>query len=126
MTYPLDFYLHDTPAYELLRRPRRFFSHGCIRVEDPQELALHLLPHDAAWTREALDGAIATGATTRVPIHPPVPVYVTYLTVTGGPDDGVMFLDDVYGRDPPLIDALFLKRRILSERAMPEAGCRPG
>jgi murein L,D-transpeptidase YcbB/YkuD len=122
----LDVYLHDTPAKELLKRPHRFFSHGCIRVENPRELALRLLPHDAGWTRETLDQAVATGATSRVPIDPPVPVYVLYFTVIGGPEDGVTFLDDAYGRDLPLIEALFpeVPRLSVQEQATAEAGCR--
>lgn len=126
MPNPLDVHLHDTPAKELLERQRRFFSHGCIRVEDPQELALHLLPHDAGWTRKALDQAIATGATRRVPIDPPVPVYILYFTVIVGSPDGVTFLDDAYGRDPPLVKALFpeVPRVSVKEQALADSGCR--
>jgi murein L,D-transpeptidase YcbB/YkuD len=128
MPNPLEVYLHDTPAKELLARARRFFSHGCIRVENPRELALHLLRHDAGWTRERLDQAIAGGATSRVPVDPPVPVHVLYFTVIAGPEGRVTFLDDVYGRDPPLIEALFpeVPRLSAEEGARAEAGCRPG
>ena len=107
MPNPLDVYLHDTPSRNLFQRPRRFFSHGCIRVENPEELALRLLRRDPGWTREALEEAIATGETRHVPISPGVAVFVVYFTAMAEPGGTVTFLDDVYRRDPPLIAALF-------------------
>jgi murein L,D-transpeptidase YcbB/YkuD len=107
MPNPQDVYLHDTPNKELFRRARRFFSHGCIRVENPEAVAQQLLRRDAAWTMTVIDGAIAAEATHRVAVHPAIPVLVLYFTAVAKPDGRIEFLDDVYHRDQPLIDALF-------------------
>jgi murein L,D-transpeptidase YcbB/YkuD len=106
MPNPLDVYLHDTPTRDLFDRTHRFFSHGCIRVEHPEALALRLLGRDAAWTAQAIADAIAAGATRRVAIAP-IPVFVVYSTAAVAPSAAVTFYDDVYRRDPPLIRALF-------------------
>jgi murein L,D-transpeptidase YcbB/YkuD len=103
MPNPLDVYVHDTPSKELFQRPQRFFSHGCIRVEHPEMLALHLL---RSWTAEAIGEAVASGVTRRVAVEP-VDVLVVYFTAIAPPDGRVEFIDDIYHRDPPLIDALF-------------------
>jgi len=107
MPNPLDIYLHDTPTKDLFNRARRFFSHGCVRVEHPEALALQLLRHDPAWTNEAIAGAMAAGTTRREPIDPTVPVFVIYVTAAVEAEGAVAFFGDIYHRDPPLIDALF-------------------
>jgi murein L,D-transpeptidase YcbB/YkuD len=103
MPNPLDVYVHDTPSKELFQRPRRFFSHGCIRVEHPEILALHLL---RSWTAETIGEAVASGVTRRVVVEP-VEVLVVYFTAIAAPDGRVEFIDDIYHRDQTLIDALF-------------------
>jgi L,D-transpeptidase YcbB len=127
MPNALDVYLHDTPRKELFRRTRRFFSHGCIRVENPQELALHLLRHDPTWTSAAMGAAISAGATRRVPIDPTVRVFVLYFTAMVEPDGAVEFREDAYHRDPPLIGALFSEKSALSGEWQSRSGaaCRP-
>lgn len=107
MPNTLDVYLHDTPNKELFRRPRRFFSHGCVRVENPEAMAQRLLRHESGWTAAAIDDAMAAETTRRVMIDPPLPVFVVYFTAVARPDGMVELLDDVYHRDRPLMDALF-------------------
>ncbi|MCC7258429.1 MAG: L,D-transpeptidase family protein [Gammaproteobacteria bacterium] len=102
---PHAVYLHDTPARELFTRPKRTFSSGCIRVEDPLGLA-ELVLDDARWDRAALEAGIATGRTQRVSLRTPVPVLLVYLTAVVDPDGVVRFSRDVYGRDPALQAAL--------------------
>lgn len=105
MPNPLDVYLHDTPDKRLFNRVPRFFSHGCIRVEQPQELALRLLtgqPGAAA----ALPETIAGGKTRRVTITPSVPIYVVYFTAEALEDGTVALYDDLYDRDAPLVALL--------------------
>jgi murein L,D-transpeptidase YcbB/YkuD len=105
MPNPDDIYMHDTPDQRLFGLARRYISHGCIRVEDPRELARILLDSDE-WSREAIDAAIATGETQRIPLTKSLPVYVLYWTAFVDPDGTVEFRDDVYGRDKRLAEAL--------------------
>lgn len=102
---PYTVYLHDTPAKELFRRPERAFSSGCIRVEEPRQLALLLLDPEQ-WNEEALDQAIATGATRVLRVKRPVPVLVLYFTAEAGEDGVARFHPDLYQRDPPVLAAL--------------------
>ena len=100
-----DIYMHDTPERQLFTLSRRYISHGCVRVEDPRELARILLNSDQ-WSRDAIDAAIATGQTKSIPLHKTLPVYVLYFTAFVDPDGTVEFRDDIYGRDRRLAQAL--------------------
>ena len=95
---PYSVYLHDTPDKALFERTARFFSHGCVRVERPKELAVYLLT-DQSWNEDRIDAAIALGTTQRVALSSPLPVYLTYLTAFVDAQGVVQFRDDVYGRD---------------------------
>ncbi len=77
-----DIYLHDTPKHKLFSRFDRALSHGCVRVENADALALYLL-HDKGWTQDQLDQAIAAGDTKTVMVTKPVPVWLLYFTALG-------------------------------------------
>jgi murein L,D-transpeptidase YcbB/YkuD len=95
-----DVYLHDTPGRSLFARPVRTASHGCIRVERADDLAVHVLADGTGrWTRQRLAEAIAAGDSPRIALARPLPAYILYWTVFVGPDGLVHFRDDVYGRD---------------------------
>ncbi|HUM16339.1 MAG TPA: L,D-transpeptidase family protein [Candidatus Nitrosotalea sp.] len=95
-----DVYLHDTPVRSLFARPVRTASHGCIRVERADDLAVHVLAESpGGWTRQTLDEAIAAGDSPRITLARPLPVYILYWTAFVGQDGLVHFRDDVYGRD---------------------------
>jgi murein L,D-transpeptidase YcbB/YkuD len=108
----MDIYLHGTPARTLFERTRRDFSHGCIRVRDPAELAHFVLGDRPAWTRDAIDAAMAPGAPRAVALAAPIPVLVFYTTATVDRTGRVHFLADVYGHDAKLADALARWRAI--------------
>ena len=97
-----DVYLHDTSAPALFGRTQRTFSHGCIRIEKPFDLAVWALRDDPRWTPEAIRAAIDTGRERSVPLPAKIPVHVAYWTAWVG-DDGVLRLGrDVYQRDAQL------------------------
>jgi murein L,D-transpeptidase YcbB/YkuD len=97
-----DIYLHGTPAESLFARPRRDFSHGCIRVEDPVALAEYVLRNQPGWTRGRILAAIAAGSTSQVELLEPIPVHVEYMTAVAQPGGEVRFFEDLYGRDAEL------------------------
>jgi murein L,D-transpeptidase YcbB/YkuD len=76
-----------------------------VRVEDPRDLARRLIDSNA-WPEAAIDQAIASGETQRVPLKRAIPVYVLYWTAFADPDGTVEFRDDIYGRDQRLAAAL--------------------
>jgi murein L,D-transpeptidase YcbB/YkuD len=99
-------YLHDTPARSLFDRTERAFSHGCIRVAKPLELADVLLQGQEDWDRERVEQQIASGETTKVTLENPVQVHITYITAWVNKDGTVHFRNDIYGRDELLAGAL--------------------
>jgi murein L,D-transpeptidase YcbB/YkuD len=90
-----DVYLHDTPSKNLFDRDNRRISHGCIRVQNPRELAALLMQQPI----EAISQAIATGSTTRSNLPSPVPVFVVYQTAFVDIDGTLQFRPDIYNRD---------------------------
>lgn len=95
-------YLHDTPSRSLFRRTERTFSHGCIRVEKPLELAEWVLREDAADIQARID----TGRNREIALAEPIPVHIGYWTAWVD-DAGVLHMRrDVYERDEPLENAL--------------------
>ena len=118
---PHHVYLHDTPQKTYFNETSRTFSHGCVRVQKPFELAALALD-DPAWTTQALIDAAETGKTRTIVLPKPLPVLILYWTAAVGRDGRVQFLPDVYGRDPAVIRALaakfaFRKRPVLGATA---------
>jgi murein L,D-transpeptidase YcbB/YkuD len=99
-------YLHDTPARALFWKPEREFSHGCIRIENPVELAEYVLRADPHWTPEAILRAMEESENGIVRLPKAVPVYVIYRTAWVDEDGRVQFRKDIYGRDGILENAL--------------------
>ncbi|AOS84461.1 peptidoglycan-binding protein [Chlorobaculum limnaeum] len=98
-------YMHDTPTKPLFERARRAYSHGCVRVDRPFELAELLLRNQETWSLPKIQAAINTGRTRTVPVPVKVPVFFLYQTVFA--DGGkVSFRDDIYDRDKELLGAL--------------------
>ena len=90
-----DVYLHDTPSKNLFNRDNRRISHGCIRVQQPRELAALLMQQPI----ETINQAIATGSTTRRDLPTHVPAFVVYQTAFVDSDGTLQFRPDVYNRD---------------------------
>jgi murein L,D-transpeptidase YcbB/YkuD len=100
-------YLHSTPAPQLFSQTRRDFSHGCIRVEKPAELAAWVLRDKPDWSVERAQAAMTTGKDNlQVNLTNPIPVLILYGTAVADPDGQVRFLDDIYGYDDELKQAL--------------------
>jgi L,D-transpeptidase YcbB len=96
-------YLHSTPAPELFARSRRDFSHGCIRVEKPAELAAFLLRNQPPWTLAKVQVAMQSGPNNQqVNLVAPIPVLILYITAVAEEDGSVHFFDDIYGHDKRL------------------------
>jgi murein L,D-transpeptidase YcbB/YkuD len=102
----MEIYLHGTPARELFERTRRDFSHGCIRVRDPEALAAFVLQGKPEWTADAIGAAMASGRNRTVPLEASIPVVVFYTTAIVDAGGRAIFLPDVYGHDRRLLAAL--------------------
>ncbi len=99
-------YLHDTPNKGLFNRTQRNFSHGCIRIEKPIDLAEYVLRSNLEWTPEKVRSALKKGRTENVPLSESIPVYLLYFTAWVDDDGSIEFRSDIYGRDDALYQAL--------------------
>lgn len=96
-------YLHSTPSPELFARPRRDFSHGCIRVEDPVDLTTWVLRNNPGWDKAHVQSAMQTGKDNiQVNLSKPIPVLILYGTAIVDDKGEVHFFEDIYGHDAAL------------------------
>jgi murein L,D-transpeptidase YcbB/YkuD len=103
---PFHVYLHDSPARWQFAEAVRAFSHGCIRVERPLDLALYVLRDSRQWDRDTLLAAIDSGVEQTIYLREPMDVSLLYLTAWADEEGRVQFREDVYGRDRYLDRAL--------------------
>lgn len=102
-----DVYLHDTPARDLFNKTERSFSSGCIRVENPLELAAVLLNGMPDWNRERIQRTVQERALTTVYLKKPMPVHMQYWTAWVDDGGRLQFRKDLYERDLRLQQALY-------------------
>ncbi len=92
-------YLHDTPADNLFGKPTRAFSHGCIRVEEPEQLAKYVLREYPEWDEPSIFSAMRSGNEKHVKLKEKVPVHIVYFTAWVDENGGLHFQPDIYGYD---------------------------
>jgi L,D-transpeptidase YcbB len=95
-------YMHDTPAQEFFAKSRRDFSHGCIRLEKPADLAVWVLRENQGWDMERVRAAMNVTPNRQVNLAHPIPLFIVYGTVVVTEDGIVHFYDDIYGHDAAL------------------------
>jgi murein L,D-transpeptidase YcbB/YkuD len=100
-------YLHSTPSQQLFSQTRRDFSHGCIRVEHPADLAAWVLRDKPDWNVQRAQEAMQSGKDNdQVNLTNPVPVLILYGTAIVDTNGQVHFYDDIYGYDDELRQVL--------------------
>jgi murein L,D-transpeptidase YcbB/YkuD len=102
--FPNNFniYFHDTPEQIFFSKSRRDFSHGCIRLERPADLAVWVLRNNPGWDMDRVRAAMNGPTTQQVNLAHPIPVLILYATVIVTEDGVVHFYDDIYGHDAAL------------------------
>jgi L,D-transpeptidase YcbB len=93
-----DIYLHDTPSKSMFSRGSRAYSHGCIRVNKPKDLAIKLL-EGTEYDREKINKVVETHETTRVLLPEPLDILLMYWTCGIDPQGKLFFVPDIYERD---------------------------
>lgn len=98
---PFSVYWHDTPVKNLFKLEDRYFSHGCMRLEKPVELARELL----GWNRIAIDtltekGCLQNKSPIILPVQYTLAMYVVYSTAWFTGEGAIRFFPDVYNRLP--------------------------
>jgi L,D-transpeptidase YcbB len=103
-----DIYFHDTPAKGLFKKDKRAFSHGCIRLSKPVQLAQYLLRDQRGWDLSKIKKAMASEEEKPVPLKKPVLVLITYYT-TWVDEKGILnFREDIYDHDLELSRKMFI------------------
>ena len=100
-------YLHDTPSKSLFSRENRAFSHGCIRVAKPRELAAMIMKNDKGWTADKINAKMDSGDEYWYTLKEAIPVYIGYFTAWVDDQGALHFYKDVYERDEKLATILF-------------------
>jgi murein L,D-transpeptidase YcbB/YkuD len=102
-----DVYLHDTTQKNLFAKTVRAESHGCMRVQYPDQLATVLLHHDQGWTAARVAATVQSGGPDdHVELKHHIPVYITYFTAKVNDDGSLSTFRDLYGHDARMIAAL--------------------
>jgi L,D-transpeptidase YcbB len=96
---PFSVYLHDTPGKNLFSLNKRYFSHGCMRLERAMELGHYLLGNNAiAIDTLTQKGCLKNQSPVIVPAMEKIPVFVLYHTAWVDEAGHVGFYEDVYDK----------------------------
>jgi murein L,D-transpeptidase YcbB/YkuD len=104
-------YMHDTSARWLFARERRDLSHGCIRVEKPEDLAEWVLREQSGWSPDRIAAAMQGAESVSVKVKRPIQVVMMYSTAAVMKDGEVHFFPDIYGEDQALEKELASQRK---------------
>lgn len=103
-----NIYFHDTPAKSLFSQDKRAYSHGCIRLSEPEKMAEYLLRDNPEWTPDKIMLAMNQDHEQYVKLKKPIPVIITYYTAWVDDDGLLNFRDDIYSHDADLTGKMFL------------------
>ncbi len=102
-----NIYFHDTPAKSLFDKDKRAYSHGCIRLSDPEKMANYVLKDNTEWSPESIKSAMNSQEEKYVKLKNPIPVLITYYTAWVDENNLLHFADDIYGHDKAVIEKMF-------------------
>ncbi len=111
-----NIYLHDTPAKSLFNKDKRAYSHGCIRVREPEKLANYVLRNQPEWTPEKISEAMNSGEEKYVKVKNPIPVVITYYTAWVDESGRLNFREDIYGHDAKLAQKMFTQSPVYATK----------
>jgi murein L,D-transpeptidase YcbB/YkuD len=101
-----DVYMHDTTQKHLFNNAVRAESHGCMRVQNPDQLAEILLRRDKNWSRAQLDSVWHGSDDNQITLDQKIPVYITYFTIRVNDDGSFATFNDLYGHDARMAAAI--------------------
>jgi murein L,D-transpeptidase YcbB/YkuD len=102
-----NMYFHDTPSKSLFERDKRAFSHGCVRLSEPQKMAEWLLRNDPEWNKEKIISAMNQTEEKIVRLKQAIPVFIIYYTAWVDNNGNLNFRDDVYEHDKDELKKMF-------------------
>lgn len=106
-------YLHDTQSQEHFTLTERAYSHGCIRLSDPDALAQALMANDG-YSQKEIDAAFASNRTHRIKFRQHIPTHLVYLTTWADENNVLQHRPDIYKNDQKLLEALRAANTLIS------------
>jgi murein L,D-transpeptidase YcbB/YkuD len=103
-----NIYFHDTPSKSLFNQDKRAYSHGCIRLAEPEKMAQYLLRNNPEWTPGKISEAMNSGNEKYVKLKKSIPVIISYYTAWVDEEGLLNFRDDIYNHDTDLMKKMFL------------------
>jgi murein L,D-transpeptidase YcbB/YkuD len=100
--------MHDTPSKGLFNQDYRAASHGCIRLSDPEKMAVWLFDYDPGWTLDSIRKSMKLTTEKQVKLKRTIPVFIGYFTAWVDRGGKLNFRYDIYGHDKKMIDRLFV------------------
>jgi L,D-transpeptidase YcbB len=113
-------YQHDTPEKHYFAHDKRAYSHGCMRVQDPMKYAEVLLSYAAPrgnHTAQSLQKMFG-GEERQIDFAQHIPVHISYQTAFVDDAGKLVFRDDVYGLDKPVMAQLRGSERAVADVAI--------
>ena len=101
-----DVYLHDTTQKHLFAKAVRAESHGCMRVQNPDQVATLLLGRDQGWNASRVASAVNGADDNHIDLKTHIPVYITYFTAVVDKDGSLKQFRDLYAHDRRMLAAL--------------------
>ncbi len=95
----MNIYLHDTPGRKLFNKSIRSFSHGCIRLEEPETLAKLVLDDNSKFDVENISNFVKSERPRRVALKKQYHVQIEYRTAWVDKEGALQFRPDIYGFD---------------------------
>jgi murein L,D-transpeptidase YcbB/YkuD len=97
-----NIYFHDTNAKGIFSKDKRAYSHGCIRLEEPEKMAHYLLRNEPGWDAGKVEEYLNSPTEKFVRLKNAVPVVITYYTAWVDDRGQLNFRDDIYNHDRDL------------------------
>jgi murein L,D-transpeptidase YcbB/YkuD len=115
-----DVYMHDTTQKHLFAKAVRTESHGCMRVQYPDQVATLLLKHDQGWSAARVASTVQGSDDNHIALKQHIPVYITYFTLKVNDDGSISQFRDIYGHDARMAAALSGKALLYDTPVPPE------
>jgi murein L,D-transpeptidase YcbB/YkuD len=92
-------YLHDTPVKNVFEQKNRALSHGCIRLQNPQQLVMKVLENEKKSKHQRVNKALKNQTTQHIKLNTAIPVFTTYQTVWVKTNGKLHWRPDIYQLD---------------------------
>ncbi len=105
---PYRVYIHDTPSKKYFNEDIRAFSHGCVRLQDPDQFASYLVENNMGNEQKPdISNLIARRIHKEITLSEPIDIHIRYFTCEADENLNLYFYKDIYNRDEASIKSLF-------------------